>query len=140
MPGLPKVGPGQLSLDKNQAHAILKLFFQTGLTPNALQELDLCFAQAVLTHAIDKSFEMGFAEAAFNAMAGTAKIGSGPMAAIKKILSGSGKNLLKFKDKDKLAKMLESPCLYGTVVSTITRNQKTNWMARETTGEYLDFP
>lgn len=131
MSGLPSVGPGQLCISKSQGFAVLGMFFDVGLDAGELTTEDLCFAQALLTHAIDLSFKMGFVE---GLVSGMAKVPSGPQAAIKAILVGAGKNLLKFKDKNNIQKMIANPVLYQTVVNQITRNFKTVWAARVNTG------
>jgi hypothetical protein len=131
MAKLPKVT--KPVLDANDAHTILTwVFGSISVNPNDLTDEDRAFAQAMLMEMLDASFAMGFVEALLKA---AAKIPSGPKKVITTFLKGAGKNLVTYKDKDDLKKMMEDPKIYKAVLDTLARNFKSVWKIREATGE-----
>ena len=130
---LPKVTKPDLTA--NEAHEILSwVFGKVALKPAELTEEDRCFAQALLMEMLDASFAMGFVEALLKA---AAKTPSGPKKVIIAFLKGAGKNLVKYKDKDDLKKMMEDPKIYKSVLDTLARNFRSVWKIREATGELV---
>ena len=121
--------PKRVVLKPAQAHAILVwVFGSTKLKPKQLTPEDCGFAQALLVEMIDASFAMGFIEALFRS---SVKIPSGPLKVISAFVKGAGKNLIRYKDKDDLKKMMKSPYIYEVVKNTVKKNFKSVWKLRE---------
>jgi hypothetical protein len=130
---LPKVKKPAISAP--DAHAILSwVFGSVSVNAKQLTDEDRCFAQAMLMEMLDASFAMGFVEALFKA---AAKLPSGPKKVIVTFLKGAGKNLVKYKDKDDLKKMMDDPQIYKSVLVTLGRNFKSVWKIREQAGELI---
>ena len=128
---LPKVSrPAISASDANQI--LTWVFGKVSIKEKDLTEADRCFAQAMLMEMLDASFAMGFVEALFKA---AAKLSSGPKKVIINFLKGAGKNLVKYKDKDDLKKMIKDPQICKSVLVTLGRNFKSVWAIREQTGE-----
>lgn len=128
---LPKVN--KPSISAAEAHTILTwVFGKVSIKSNQLTDQDRCFAQAMLMEMLNASFAMGFVEALFKA---AAKLPSGPKKVIVTFLKGAGKNLVKYKDKDDLQKMIKDPQIYKNVLVTLSRNFKSVWAIREQTDE-----
>jgi hypothetical protein len=120
-------------LDQNEAYDILTwVFGSSKVTAAQLNDTDRGFAQALLMELLDASFKLGFTEALFKA---SAKITKGARSVIIAFLKGAGKNLVTYKDKDDLKKMMEDPKIYKMALDTLARNFKSVWKIREATGE-----
>lgn len=131
MGSLPKVT--NPVLNQNEAHDIISWVFPSNKVAAAqLNDTDRGFAQAMLMELLNASFKLGFTEALFKA---AAKITKGPKSVIIAFLKGAGKNLVTYKDKDDLKKMIEDPKIYKMALDTLARNFKSVWKIREATGE-----
>jgi hypothetical protein len=131
MGNLPKVT--SIVLDQNEAHDVIVFVFPSNKVKAAqLNDKDRRFAQAMLIEMLNKSFELGFTEALLKA---SAKMTSGAKKVITAFLKGAGKNLVKFKDKDDLKKMMDEPTIYDMALKTLARNFKSAWAIREATGD-----
>ncbi len=82
----------------------------TSLTAKDMTKEYRGYAQTMLVEMLDASF----AEALFRS---AAKLPKGPKAVIKSFLKGAGKNLVKYKDKDKddLKEMMKKPVVYKMI-------------------------
>ena len=120
-------------LDQGEAHEVLTwVFGSVSVSKAQLNDEDRAFAQALLMELLDASFKLGFVEALFKA---SAKVTSGAKKVIIAFLKGAGKNLVRYKDKDDLKKMMEDPKIYKAALDTLARNFKSVWKIREATGE-----
>lgn len=120
------------SISKAEGHTVLSWLFSVSIKSKDLTDADVCFAEALLVELLNSSFAMGFIEAIFRASAG---IPSGPKKVIVSFLKGAGKNLLTYKDKDDLSKMIEDPKIYKSVKDKLSVNYRSVWGIREATGE-----
>ena len=123
----------KIVLKPADAHAIITwLFGKSSVKAKDFSKEDCGFAQALLIEMIDASFAMGFVDALFRA---AAKLPQGPKKVIMTFVKGAGKNLVKYKDKDDLEKMMKEPVIYNATKVSLARNFKSVWAIRESTGE-----
>lgn len=130
MAGLKR--PSSVVLSASDAVDIITFVFgKCGVAAKDMTRDDILFAQAMLQEMLDASFAMGFVEALFRA---SVKPSSGAKKVIISFLKGGGKNLVKYKDKDDLEKMIKEPVIYKAVQVTLARNFKSVWAIRESGG------
>lgn len=106
---------------------------KSGLKARQMTKEDRGYAQTLLVEMVNASFAVGFIEALFRS---SAKMPKGPAAVIKSFLKGAGKNLVKYKDKDDLKKMMEEPVIYKMVFNTVKLKTKSLWGIRVSIGEW----
>lgn len=124
--------PKKIVLKPQQAHAIITwLYGKTSVTAKEFTKEDCGFAQAMLVEMLNASFAIGFIEALFRA---AAKVPSGPKKVITTFLKGSGKNLVKYEDKDDLTEMMKQPVIYKMAKNQMARAAKSVWKIREQGG------
>ena len=106
---------------------------KSGLKAQDMTKEDRGYAQTMLVEMLEASFAVGFIEALFRS---AAKLPRGPAAVIKSFLKGAGKNLIKYKDKDDLKKMMKKPVIYKMVFNTVKLKTKSLWGIRISIGEW----
>ncbi|WP_323005652.1 hypothetical protein [Pseudorhodobacter sp.] len=106
---------------------------KSGLKTSDMTKEDQGMAQTIMVEMLDASFAVGFIEALFRS---SVKVPSGPAAVIKAFLKGAGKNLLKYKDKDDIKKMLKKPIIYKMIYNTVKLKTKSLWAIRISIGEW----
>lgn len=114
-------------------HIFEWLHGKSGLKAKDMTKKDMGMAQSIMVEMLDASFAVGFVEALFRS---AAKVPKGPAAVIKSFLKGAGKNLLKYKDKDDIKKMIKKPIIYKMVFNTVKLKTKSIWGIRVSIGEW----
>lgn len=106
---------------------------KSGLTAKDMTKEDRGYAEAILIEMLNASFAMGFIEALLRS---AMKIPGGPKKVLIAFLKGAGKNLVKYKDKDDLQKMMKKPVIYKSVYNTVKLKTKSIWGIRVSIGEW----
>jgi len=121
-------------LSASEALTVMEwLHGKSGLAAKDMTKEDCGYAQALLVDMLNSSFAMGFVEALFRS---GLKISGGPKKVIVAFLKGAGKNLLKYKDKDDLEKMIKKPRIYKSVFNVAKLRTKSLWAIRISIGEW----
>ncbi len=121
-------------ISESDALEILEwLHGSSGLSDKDMTKVDCGYAEAILIELLDASFAIGFIEALFKA---AMKAPSGPKKVIVAFLKGAGKNLVKYKDKGDLEKMMKEPVIYKAAFEQAKRSTKSAWAIRVQTGEW----
>ena len=125
--------PTNVILSQAQAHEVLVwLYGRSAVPAQGLSEMDRGFAQALLQDMLDRSFAIGFVEALVRS---TAKIPQGPKKVIISFLKGAGKHMVKYRNKEDLAAMVQDPKVYRMVKDDTARQTRSAWAVREQTGD-----
>jgi len=123
---------------KTSAHNALIIFEwlhgKSGLSVKNMTKEDRGWAEAIIVDMLNSSFAMGFVEALFRS---ALKLPAGPKKVILEFLKGASKNMLKYKDKSDLEKMLKKPRIYKSVFNVAKLRTKSLWGIRISTGEWL---
>jgi hypothetical protein len=130
---LKRFAPGEIKISFEEAARILKFFFPDApIAAGSLTSDDLSFAQGLLVEAIDASSEMAYVQRLYEK---TFMKPPTDFTFIKDVAKSLAKQALTNWFRHATGKDLQDPQIYESVRRTISRNFRSVWAIRLSTGE-----
>lgn len=125
--------PDELLFNQQESFAILRFFFvDVGIQAASLTDKDRSFAQALLVEAVDRSYDMGYAEILFDKFFGSTSVSAKDVQDLaKRFLKHAVERWFRHATKADL----RDPKIYESVRSSLARNARSVWKIRVPTGK-----
>ena len=132
---LRRFAPDEIKLSQQDAFCILRFFrFEPGRAPGSLTVEDRGFAQALLVEAIDRSYDLAFAELMFRSSSGDVPA---DFASVRPIVRQFARGAASHWFRHATVYDLARPEIYESVRSMIACDFRTAWAARAQRGQLV---